>query len=143
MTAPLRLHWEAGCSCLQLQQTCAHLQWGNVHQPSLPLQNHSSDSAGKLDLDGPDLAVYITHMPFFVISAVPSEAVWGKGHQSTKWSKPPHLKHLWAEALTAVASRIVTHQGLVHCGEGAAVVGAQCMEPNVVHLNCRPNDFLS
>ena len=62
---------------------------------------------GEVDLNGPDLAVCLAHMPFFVISAISSEAAWGKGHPSTKWSKQPHLKHLWAEVLTAVASRMV------------------------------------
>ena len=46
-------------------------------------------------------------MPFFAISTISSEVVWGKGHPSTKWLKPPHQKHLWAEVLTVVELRIV------------------------------------
>ena len=114
VTEPPRLHWRPGCSCLQLQWTCAGLQWGSVHlsswklfQPSLPLQNHLSNCMGEMGLDGPVLTVCLAHMPFFTISTISSEAVWGKGHPSTKWSKLPHWKHLWAEVLTAVALRIV------------------------------------
>ena len=114
MTEPPRLHQEAGCSCLQLQQMCAHLQQGNMHlsswkllQPSLPLQTHLFDCTGEVGLDGPDLTVCLACTPFFAISTISSEAVWGKGCLSTKWSKPPHQKHLWAGVLTAVASRIV------------------------------------
>ena len=33
------------------------------------------------------------------------------------------------------------HQGLVHDGEGAAVVGAHHTEPNATHLNCGPDEF--
>ena len=58
-------------------------------------------------MDEPDLEVCLAHMPFFIISVVSSKAVWGKGHPSIKLSKPPHLKCLWAEVLTMVASRIV------------------------------------
>ena len=61
----------------------------------------------EVDLNGPDLAVCLTHMPFFVISTISSEAAWGKGHLSTKWLKLPHLKHLQAKVLTAVTSRMV------------------------------------
>ena len=61
----------------------------------------------EVDLNGPDLAICLTDMPFFVVSAVSNKAAWGKGHLSTKWSELPHLKHLWAEDLTAVVSRMV------------------------------------
>ena len=33
------------------------------------------------------------------------------------------------------------HQGLVHGGEGAAVVGTHHMEPNVIHLECKSDEF--
>ena len=98
VTSPPRLHWEAGCSCLQLWQTCVHLQWGNVHlsswkllQPSLPLWNHLSVCMSEVALDEPDLDVCLAHMPFFIISAISSKAAWGKGYLSTKWLNP----HIW------------------------------------------------
>ena len=61
----------------------------------------------EVDLKGPALAVCLTHMPFFVISAISIEAAWGKGNPLSRWSKLPHLNHIWADVLTAVASRMV------------------------------------
>ena len=92
-------------------------------------------------LDGPDSTVCLAHMPFFAISAVSSEAVWGKGHPSTKWSKPPHWKHLQAEVLTVVALRMVAIRAWSVVVKGQLWSDAHCTEPNVVHLNCRPDEF--
>ena len=69
--------------------------------------SYFSGCMSEVDLNGPDLAVCLTCMPFFVVSTISSEAAWGKEHPSTKWSKPPHLKYLWAEVLTTVTCRMV------------------------------------
>ena len=34
------------------------------------------------------------------------------------------------------------HQHLIHGGEGAAVMSTHCLEPNIIHLNCRPIKLL-
>ena len=91
-----------------------------------------------VDLKGPVLAVCLAHMPFFVVSAISSKATWGKGHPSTKWSKPPHLKHLWAGGLDCCSVEDGCHQCLVCGGEWAAMMSTHCLEPDVIHPDYRP-----
>ena len=114
VTEPPRLHQEAGCSCLQLQQICPLCNGVMCICPVGSYYNLLSHCRTicpiawvRWDLDGLDFTVCLTCKPFFVISTISREAVWGKGHPSTKWSKPPHWKHLWTKVITVVALRIV------------------------------------
>ena len=148
VTAPPRLHWEAGCTCLQLQQTCAHLQG---------------------ECASAQLEVIAALSPI----VEPFIWLWGGGGLRWAWFRClPHLHALlhnlchlqWGslgkgipihQMVEAPISEAFAgwglnhgciensgHQSLVHCGEVAAVMGAHCMEPTGIHLNCRPNEFL-
>ena len=65
----------------------------------------------------------------------------GKGTPVYQMVEAPASEAFVGWGLNSTCIENSDHQGLVHGGEGEAVVGAHWMEPNVVHLDCRPDEF--